>query len=102
MKGRRVATLEEIVLPGDYATAKVEKDDWLRDCVYFLLPIHEGTTKFDRPTQGSGLHSIISPPWTFRECGDGSLEIRPSIGCGDAGNYYWHGFLDEGHNWRQV
>lgn len=68
--------------------------------MWFLLPVHEGATKFDRPTEGSGLHRVTEPPWTFRECPDGSLEIRASIACGQP--VYWHGYLDEGHSWRQV
>jgi hypothetical protein len=44
----------------------------------------------------------------FRECPDGSLEIRESISNllrGDADGHTddgWHGYLDEGHVWRQV
>jgi hypothetical protein len=49
---------------------------------------------------------VCSPPHTFRECADGSLEIRNSTssllrgdttGASDDG---WHGFLGEGHSWR--
>ena len=72
--------------------------------VWFLLPIHEGTDKFDSATPGSGIHGVTSPPWTFRECPDGSLEIRTSIACGRGSpdGEYWHGYLDEGHVWRTV
>jgi hypothetical protein len=46
-----------------------------------------------------------SPPHTFRECMDGSLEIRASLGdTHKVGDFImsdgWHGFLDEGHIWR--
>lgn len=73
--------------------------------VWFLLPLHEGATIYERPTPGSGLHRISEPPWTFRECPDGSLEIRASILCGRTDENptgYWHGYLDEGNVWRQV
>jgi hypothetical protein len=48
---------------------------------------------------------VTSPPWTFRECPDGSVEVRASILCGRSETEpsgYWHGFLDEGHVWREV
>jgi hypothetical protein len=49
---------------------------------------------------------VCSPPHTFRECPDGSLEIRNSIGhhyTDPAGvDRYWHGYLDEGHRWRDA
>jgi hypothetical protein len=69
--------------------------------VLFLLPTHKGADKFDRPDEHSGIHGVDEPPWTFRECPDGSLEIRASIGCGSQ-PYYWHGYLDEGNVWREV
>lgn len=54
----------------------------------------------DRPSSGSLLAH------TYRECPDGSLEIRNSIGNligGDpATDDGWHGYLDEGNSWRQV
>lgn len=73
--------------------------------VWFLLPTHKGKDKFDHVDEHSGVHGITSPPWTFRECSDGSLEARASIGCiraGEPPSYYWHGYLDEGNIWRQV
>lgn len=44
---------------------------------------------------------VTAPPWRFRECSDGSLEIRESIAMlrGD-GSHFWHGYLDEGNVWR--
>jgi hypothetical protein len=47
---------------------------------------------------------ITEPPWEFRDCADGSLEIRASIACGrsDPEGEYWHGYLDEGNVWRQL
>lgn len=102
MIGRRVASFDEIERAGDYFMGRAEYPDGVRRMVWFLLPIHEGATKFDRPTRGSGLHGVSEPPWTFRECPDGSIEIRASIACGrhDPEGDYWHGFLDEGHVWR--
>lgn len=106
MIGRRVASIDEIEKAGDYfgPTDEIDKDgNVIGRGVWFLLPIHEGD-KFDRATRGSGLHRVAEPPWTFRECDDGSLEIRASIACGrgEAEGEYWHGYLDEGHVWRQV
>lgn len=97
---RRVATFDDIEQAGDYCRNGAN--------VWFLLPIHEGADKYDRPTRGSGIHGVQSPPWEFRECADGSLEIRASIACGrhdtDANGAglgeYWHGWLDEGNVWR--
>src|SRR5260221_212200 len=101
--GRRVASFDALERAGDYFRPDdVKYPDGVRQQVWFLLPIHEGETMYDHPTLGSGLHGVSSPPWTFRECPDGSLEIRASIACG--GHYpegeYWHGYLDEGHVWR--
>lgn len=105
MIGRRVATFDELALAGDYfgPTPAHDSDGRLIDYgVWFLLPIHEGVDAYDHATRGSGLHRVTQPPWTFRECEDGSLEIRASIACGrrDPEGEYWHGFLDEGHVWR--
>lgn len=107
MIGRRVATFDDLERAGDYA-GPVSIDGYkdephTRQIVWFLLPLHEGVTKFDRPTPGSGVHGVTEPPWTFRECADGSLEIRASIACGRGGpdGEYWHGYLDEGHVWRE-
>lgn len=106
MNGRRVASFDEIERAGDYfgPTEINDKADPPKRYVYFLLPLHEGVDKFDRPTRGSGIHGVSEPPWVFRECPDGSLEIRESIACGrhDPEGEYWHGYLDEGHQWRTV
>jgi hypothetical protein len=50
------------------------------------------------------IQHVVSPPHTFRECADGSLEIRESISnlAGGVGDDGWHGYLDEGNVWRQV
>ncbi len=48
---------------------------------------------------------VTSPPHTFRECADGSLEIRNSILHqhveGDQ-EHVWHGYLNCGHHWDAV
>jgi hypothetical protein len=87
---------------GDYSGPHpLIRNDQEDQAVYFLLPIHSGENMFDHATQGSGLHMVTSPPHSFRECEDGSLEIRASIGCGTQ-PYYWHGYLDEGNTWREI
>jgi hypothetical protein len=101
---RRVHDLDDLEQPGDYTGPRGLVDhegNPIGRQVLFLLPTHKGTDKFDRPDKHSGLHGVTEPPWTFRECPDGSLEIRASIGCGKP-PYYWHGYLDEGNVWRQV
>lgn len=103
MTGRRVQTFDEITRAGDYfGPVPVKYPDGIRPEVWFLLPIHEGKTMFDHVTRGSGLHGVSQPPWTFRECADGSVEIRASIACGrrEPEGEYWHGYLDEGNVWR--
>jgi len=107
--GRRLAVPEsgdindmyETFQPGDYCgpmpvVVAINSDGTKRyeSGVYMELP------------PGPFIH-ITSPPWDFRECPDGSLEIGGSI----LTTYYdenagkkvqWHGFLDEGHHWREV
>ena len=103
---RRVATREELTEAGDYSgphpiTLTGGQEGRV---VWFLLPLHEGADQYDHATPGSGLHGVYEPPWVFRECADGSLEIRESIACGRGtpDGEYWHGYLDEGNSWRQV
>jgi hypothetical protein len=99
-----VATFDDIERAGDYCGPRDQIDGAGKVTgrgVWFLLPIHAGADLYDFATEGSGLHHVTEPPWTFRECPDGSLEIRASIGCGNQ-PYYWHGYLDEGNVWRQV
>lgn len=99
---RRVASFDEIEQGGDYSGPHpVTYPDGERQQVWFLLPVHQGADKYDHTGPGDGIHGVSSPPWDFRECPDGSLEIRASIGCGPP-PYYWHGYLDEGNIWRQV
>lgn len=91
MTGRRVAGFEDLERAGDYC-GPFEVDDKLR--VWFLLPIarDEGV-----PASARSIRFLTSPPHVLRECTDGSLEVRESIGAG-----IWHGYLDEGNNWRAV
>ena len=100
--GRRVATFDDLDWPGDYTGPHPSQRNG-QECkvVWFLLPIHRGD-KFSHAVTGNGLHAVYEPPWRFRECEDGSLEIRESIGCGIKPDYYWHGYLDEGNKWRQT
>jgi hypothetical protein len=110
---RRVATIDDLERAGDYCTGAVYELGATKRAVWFLLPIHTGKDAYDHDGPGSGLHGISEPPWTIRECPDGSVEIRASIACGRgakprpdwpgyAGGEYWHGYLDEGNVWRQV
>jgi len=100
MIGRRVATVEEIERPGDYC-GPISTEPWtgrklpmaVAGC-FFLLPnaLDEGAQPGQR-----AVHHVLFPPHTYRESAGGSLEIRNSIGA----QPYWHGFLDEGHVWRE-
>lgn len=102
---RRVDTPDDLVRPGDYALDEIEDSDGVtKRAVWFLLPTHEGTTMYDRPTRGSGLHMVTEPPWTITEQADGSIEIRASIACGrhDLEGEYFHGWLDAGNIWRSA
>lgn len=102
--GRRVSSFDEIELAGDYQLHEVTVGKDVKRALTFLLPIHQGADKFDHASEGSGIHMITEPPWTFRECDDGSVEVRASILCGrtDDSPGYWHGYLDEGNVWRQL
>ncbi len=103
---RRVGSIDELTEPGDYYGPTAGRDvdgNEVERGVWFLLPIHvPGETRFDRSSPGSGLHRVSEPPWVFRECADGSLEIRESILCGrgSSDGEYFHGYLDEGNVWR--
>ena len=60
--------------------------------VFFLVPAarDEGA-----PGDVRAVNHVCFPPHTYRECADGSLEIRASIGIPN-----WHCWLDEGNTWR--
>lgn len=107
MIGRRVGAIGELERPGDYC-GPIPDTAWAggnatdeRPKVWFLLPCAR-----DADVE-PGLRSIMcvaSPPHVFRECADGSLEVRESIAvynrAGDA--HAWHGYLYEGHDWRTL
>lgn len=110
MKGRRIPVPESgdfnevipLMGPGDYCgPMKGYTGD--KPCVFFMKP---NAWDENIPCHRSRrVQHVVSPPHTFRECSDGSLEIRASIsdhaGTGSESDG-WHGFLDEGHIWRQV
>lgn len=100
MIGRRVDSVGDIDQPGDYC-GPITGYTGEKEACFFLLPIarDEGV-----PAEARSLHHVTFPPHTYRECPDGSLEVRASIGSrGSAGGgYVWHGYLDEGHVWRSV
>lgn len=105
MIGRRVKSFAEIERPGDYFGPTMDYTGTI-PAVFFLKPNSrdEGV-----PPRSRSVQHVCSPPHTFRECADGSLEIRPSIAEYAAGSPQtpefsdgWHGWLDEGHVWRQV
>lgn len=83
--------------PGDYCgpTSAYTND---RPAVFFVPP---GGTN---PSHGNYPLHVCCPPHVFRECADGSLEIRESILSSYNGvpAWSWHGYLDEGHVWRTV
>lgn len=87
------ALSSENARPGDYYGPVQGKDT---SCVFFLLP---GRDDPDAPASAREIHHVASPPHKFRECPDGSLEIRNSLS-DQPGNTGWHGWLDEGHSWR--
>lgn len=101
--GRRVASFAEIERPGDYFGPTTEYTSI--PAVFFLKP---NARDKDAPLAARSVQHVCSPPHTFRECPDGSLEIRASISNlmrGDTDGHTddgWHGYLDEGNIWRQV
>src|SRR5258708_649187 len=104
--GKARMTMPE--LPGDYCGPIVGYTGNL-PAVFFLKP---NARDADARAIARSVQHVTSPPHTFRECADGSLEIRNSIG--DLHNRFtrdgvdlsvsdgWHGYLDEGHSWRKV
>jgi hypothetical protein len=102
--GRRVTSLGEVERPGDYFGPVTGFTGDL-PAVFFLKP---NARDPGVPARSRSIQHVCSPPHAFRECADGSLEIRPSISNllrGDADGHSddgWHGWLDEGHVWRQA
>jgi hypothetical protein len=106
MIGRRVQTVAEVLQPGDYCgPVKGYCGSPDLECCVFLKP---NARDADAPAITRSIQFVTFPPHTYRECLDGSLEIRASIGdmhdCGDGKKRSdgWHGFLDERHVWRKV
>lgn len=99
--GRRVQGMAQIERPGDYFGPTVGWTGGVA-AVFFLKP---NARDASAPARAKSVQHVAIPPHTVRECDDGSLEIRASIGDtagADTESDGWHGFLDEGHKWRQV
>jgi hypothetical protein len=94
MIGRRVASIGEIERPGDYF-GPVMGYTGDKEACFFLKP---NARDEGAPPRSRSVQHVTFPPHTYRECPDGSLEIRASIGA----QPWWHGYLDEGNVWRQV
>jgi len=100
LTGCRVASMGEIERPGDYFGPTGGYTNGI-PAVFFLKP---NARDPGVPPRARSVQHVCSPPHLFRECPDGSLEVRNSIGSmigGDpATDDGWHGYLDEGHQWR--
>ncbi len=99
--GRRVATVGEIERPGDYCGPIRGYTGDNLSC-FFLKP---NARDEDAPRITHSVLHVNFPPHTYRECPDGSLEIRDSISDtrrGGTESDGWHGYLNEGHVWQQV
>lgn len=100
MKGRRLPLGQFPTEPGDYMGPIVGYTGDL-PAVFFLKP---NARDADAPRNARVIQHVVSPPHRFRECPDGSLEIRESLGDtrqGGSESDGWHGYLDEGHEWRK-
>jgi hypothetical protein len=100
VKGRRLPLGTWPTEPGDYM-GPITHDGVV--CIFFLKP---NARDADAPRIARAIHHVACPPHTFRECSDGSLEIRASLGDRHAEldgeiSDGWHGYLDEGHEWRK-
>ena len=93
MVGRRVATVAEIERPGDYC-GPIRGFTGDTVACWFLLP---NARDHGCPPPQRSLRHVTFPPHTYHKCPNRSLKIRNSIGAMP----YWHGFLDEGHIWRE-
>jgi hypothetical protein len=109
--GCRVAFMDDLRQPGDYYRCQVRERGELVESMWFVMP---NAPRRDNPTDRhfGYIGGITFPPWTERECPDGSLEVRASIAVSPHATLDedgqrvevpgWHGFLDEGHVWREV
>jgi hypothetical protein len=110
MKGRRLpvlfgpdgkAKLNMPMEPGDYCGPLRGYTGDLEAC-FFLKP---NARDADAPPVARSVQHVTFPPHTYRECPDGSLEIRNSLGDmhkgwnDEAVSDGWHGYLNEGHEW---
>jgi len=94
--------LPELEHPGDYCGPITGYNGPGQEACFFLKP---NARDADAPARARSVQHVLFPPHTYRECPDGSLEIRNSIGDtagDDKTSDGWHGYLDEGHVWRQV
>jgi len=99
MKGRRLPLGTFPQEPGDYM-GPITGYTGDKPAVFFLKPNARDTNV---PAVARAIQHVVSPPHTFRECPDGSLEIRASLGDRhEGGSDGWHGYLDEGHHWRKA
>jgi hypothetical protein len=101
-KGRRVESVHDIRFPGDYCGPITGYTGPGMESCFFLKP---NSRDPGVPPISRSIQHVNFPPHTYRECEDGSLEIRASIGdtrSGGGESDQWHGYLDEGHIWRQV
>jgi len=112
--GRRIQHVEgsdpyhELTQLGDY-TGPIMGYTGDRLAVFFLIPQPWPWDDDEKlPASSISFHAlahVVEPPHVFRECGDGSLEIRESILITrrwKGEERQWHGYLDEGHVWRTV
>jgi hypothetical protein len=76
--------------PGDYCGPTAAYTGGT-PAIFFLLPIARDD---DVHGPNRAFHHVNSPPHTFHEQPDGSIEVRASIGCD------WHCWLDAGNVWR--
>ena len=78
MQAGRVESFDELERPGDYFPAEAGWNGFEDPRVFFILPNRDDLVP--RPESRS-VYSVASPPHTFRECDDGSVEVRASIVC---------------------
>ena len=77
--------------PGDYSGPTTAYTGGV-PAIFFLIPVAR-----DDDVHGHlrSIHHVNSPPHTFTEMPDGSIEVRASIGIEG-----WHCWLDAGNLWR--